>query len=262
MQANAPIGMFDSGVGGTSIFKEVHHLLPYEQIIYLADSKNAPYGEKSRQAIIDLSIKNTEFLLEKGCKIIVVPCNTATTNAISTLRKRYNVPFIGIEPAIKPAALGSKSKVIGVLATKGTLASDLFQETSSIYTKDIMVVEVIGKGLVQLIEEGKKDSDEVHALLLTLLQPMLKANIDYLVLGCSHYPYLIPQLLKILPASVKIIDSGAAVANQTKAVLEQKKIRATLPQSSSEFYSNANPKVLCDLIQAKENNFVCEKISF
>ncbi len=119
--SNQPIGIFDSGVGGTSIWKEIHSLLPKENTIYLADSLNAPYGPKGKEKIIELSIKNTEILLEKGCKIIVVACNTATTNAVDYLRKNYNIPFIGIEPAIKPAALQSKTKTVGILATKGTL---------------------------------------------------------------------------------------------------------------------------------------------
>ena len=126
------IGVFDSGVGGTSIWKEIHKLLPQENTIYLADSANAPYGHKSKEEIIALSKKNTELLLNKGCKLIVVACNTATTNAIKVLRETYNIPFIGIEPAIKPAALQSKQKAIGILATKGTLTSELFHETSSI----------------------------------------------------------------------------------------------------------------------------------
>ena len=125
-----PIGIFDSGVGGTSIWKEIHNLLPNEFTIYLADSKNAPYGPKGKERIIKLCIKNTEFLLEKGCKLIVVACNTATTNAIDYLRANHNVPFIGIEPAIKPAALQTKTNAVGILATKGTLSSSLFSKTS------------------------------------------------------------------------------------------------------------------------------------
>ena len=148
-----PIGIFDSGIGGTSIFKEVHELLRFEKIIYLADSANAPYGNKSKEEILNLSIKNTELLLKKGCKLIIVACNTATTNAIDYLRQNYNVPFIGIEPAIKPASLKSKSKVIGILATKGTLSSALFHKTSDLYTKDIKVIERVGEGLVPLIEK-------------------------------------------------------------------------------------------------------------
>src|SRR5690606_472246 len=133
---------------------------------------------------------------------IVVACNTATTNAISTLRDSYNIPFIGIEPAIKPAALGTKTKTIGILATKGTLSRELFHKTTDLYSHDIKVIEQVGEGIVTLIEEGKKDSDEMKTLLLTYLKPMRDADIDYLVLGCTHYPYLIPLLLDMLPSHV------------------------------------------------------------
>lgn len=203
---NNPIGIFDSGVGGSSIWQEVHKLLPLEHIIYLADSKNAPYGNKTPEEITALSIKNTEKLIALGSKIIVVACNTATTNAISSLREKYDNPIIGIEPAIKPAALKTVTKSIGILATKGTLSSALFSKTASESTKDIKVVEVIGEGLVKLIEAGKLESPEMDALLKRYIKPMLAASIDYLVLGCSHYPYLIPQLKKLLPENVTIID--------------------------------------------------------
>ena len=146
--SSQPIGIFDSGVGGLSIWKEIHLLLPMEPTIYLSDSKHAPYGPKGKETIIDLSIKNTEWLINQGCKLIVVACNTATTNAIKTLRQNYSIPFIGIEPAIKPAALESKSKAIGILATKGTLSSQLFHETSQLYSSDLMVVEQVGDGIV------------------------------------------------------------------------------------------------------------------
>lgn len=219
MTNNNPIGLFDSGIGGTSIWNAIHQLLPNESTIYLADSKNAPYGQKSKAEILALSCKNVEILLEQNCKLIVVACNTATTNAIKELREKYQVPFIGIEPAIKPAALKSKTQTIGILATKGTLNSTLFNKTLDKY-QDIKIVEQIGYGLVQLIENGEMDSAEMNKLLNTYLEPMIKANIDYLVLGCSHYPYLIPQIKKILPNSIQIIDSGEAVARQTKHVLE------------------------------------------
>ena len=246
------IGIFDSGIGGTSIFKEINALLPHENTIYLADSKNAPYGNKSKDEIIALSIKNTELLLEKNCKIIVVACNTATTNAIKILRETYNVPFIGIEPAIKPAALNTKSKAIGILATKGTLSSELFHNTTDLYTNGIKVYEQIGEGIVPLIEEGKINSDAMKALLNNYLKPMLKADIDYLVLGCTHYPYLIPLLLEILPKHVKIIDSGLAVAIQTKAVLRQHELLNIKTQNTEHiFYSNGNITVLKNILDEK-----------
>ena len=160
-----PIGLFDSGIGGTSIWREIHELLPRENTLYLADSLNAPYGAKSPQDIIDLSIKNTEILLAQGCKLIVVACNTATTNAIAILRGKYSVPFIGIEPAIKPAALNTNRKAIGILATKGTLSSALFHKTSDLFAKDIEVIEQVGHGIVPLVESGKIDTLEMKNLL-------------------------------------------------------------------------------------------------
>ena len=241
MSQTNPIGLFDSGVGGTSIWKEIHTLLPFENTLYLADSKHAPYGNKSEDEIISLSIKNTEFLLNKNCKMIVVACNTATTNAISILREKYDVPIIGIEPAIKPAALQTKTKSIGILATKGTLSSALFHKTVEEFTKDISVTEIIGEGLVPLIENGQIHTPELTELLFKYTAPMLEASIDHLVLGCSHYPYLIPKLLTILPDNVTIIDSGAAVARQTKAILEKNDILNAIGERPKlEFYSNSD----------------------
>lgn len=249
MTNNNPIGLFDSGIGGTSIWKEIHQLLPNEDSIYLADSKNAPYGQKSKEEIIYLSKKNTEYLLHKNCKIIVVACNTATTNAIKELRAQYDVPFIGIEPAIKPAAIHSQTQKIGILATKGTLNSELFYKNVEKF-QDIEIIEQIGFGLVELIEEGQINSKEIKQLLQSYLEPMVEQNIDYLVLGCSHYPYLIPLIKKIIPNHIKIIDSGEAVARQTKAILNEKVgFRNLTTQSKQLFYTNANPNVLSSILK-------------
>ncbi|MFS4449067.1 glutamate racemase [Maribacter sp. 2307UL18-2] len=240
-----PIGIFDSGVGGTSIWKEIRKLIPNEDTIFLADSKNAPYGEKSQDEILSLSIKNTELLLQMGCKLIVVACNTATTNAIKYLRSNYQVPFIGIEPAIKPAALKSASKTIGVLATRGTLSSSLFLSTSEIHANGITIIEQEGTGLVQRIEQGEAHSDEVRNLLMKFIEPMLRKGIDHLVLGCTHYPYLIPVLRELLPEHVTLIDSGEAVARQTKSVLEQGVLRnRTDAKGVYRFYTNADVAIL------------------
>ena len=238
-----PIGLFDSGIGGTSIWRAIHELMPNENTIYLADSKNAPYGQKTKEEIIALCEKNTELLLEMNCKIIVVACNTATTNAIKELRAKYDVPFIGIEPAIKPAANNSKTQTIGILATKGTLNSALFSDVVKSYT-NTKIIEQIGYGLVELIEEGEIDSPEMNHLLEEYLRPMVNANIDYLVLGCSHYPYLIPQIKKLIPASIQIIDSGEAVARQTKKVLLEKVGFNSDTNSKQLFLTNGNPIVL------------------
>ena len=253
-----PIGLFDSGIGGTSIWRAIHELMPNENTIYLADSKNAPYGQKTKEEIIALCEKNTELLLEMNCKIIVVACNTATTNAIKELRVKYDVPFIGIEPAIKPAANNSKTQTIGILATKGTLNSALFSDVVKSYT-NTKIIEQIGYGLVELIEEGEIDSPEMNHLLEEYLQPMVNANIDYLVLGCSHYPYLIPQIKKIIPASIQIIDSGEAVARQTKIVLQEKVGFNSDTNSKQLFLTNGNPIVLDAVLGGK---YSVNKIDF
>lgn len=250
MTNSNPIGLFDSGIGGTSIWKEIYHLLPNENTIYLADTKNAPYGQRSKEEIIDLSIKNTEFLLEQNSKIIVVACNTATTNAIKELRAKFDVPFIGIEPAIKPAANNSKTQTIGILATKGTLNSELFNQTAEKF-QNTTIIEQVGFNLVKLIEEGQMYSEEMTQLLHTYLEPMVEANIDYLVLGCSHYPYLIPQIKKIIPDHIRIIDSGEAVARQTQKLLIDKAGLNNIAESKAVFYTNANPTVLEAILEHK-----------
>jgi glutamate racemase len=252
---NKPIGIFDSGIGGTSIWKEIHQLLPFEKTIYLADSKNAPYGQKSKKEIIDLSFKNTQLLLDMNCKLIVVACNTATTNAIKELRTHFNLPFIGIEPAIKPAAIHSKTQTIGILATQGTLNSDLFHETAQKFSHT-KIIEQVGHGLVPLIEDGKMNTPEMYDLLTTYLKPMIAANIDFLVLGCSHYPYLIPLIKKILPVHIQIIDSGQAVARQTKNVLEQVGF-TNEKEPHAVFYTNTNPVVLQTILG--KNQLVLKK---
>lgn len=261
-QQNNPIGIFDSGIGGTSIWKEIHSLLPNENYIYLADSANAPYGQKSIEEILQLSIKNTELLLNKDCKLIVVACNTATTNAIKYLRETYNVPFIGIEPAIKPASLNTKTKKIGILATKGTLNSNLFNTTSNTITNNVEIIEQIGGSLVELIENGKLISNEMTCLLEKYLAKLLHHNIDYLVLGCTHYPYLIPQIKKIVGKKVTIIDSGQAVAKQTKNVLTQHcLLNNQINNSINIFYTNTETTVLKNILETN-SKIIIETLDF
>lgn len=244
MTEQYPIGLFDSGIGGTTIWREINKILPYENTIYLADSKNAPYGQKSKEEIIYLSEKNVEFLLEKNSKIIVVACNTATTNAIDYLRSKYKTPFIGIEPAIKPASALSKTGVIGVLATKGTIESSLFQKGINSF-ENTQIIAQIGYNLVTLIESGHINSDETKKLLQEYLNPMVAKNIDQLVLGCTHYPYLIPIIRQIIPNTINILDSGEAVAKQTKKILTSLNLlNLNSSNKSNDFYINTDSSVL------------------
>ena len=244
-----PIGIFDSGVGGTSVWRAINTILPAEATLYLADSSNAPYGEKSRDEIITLSVKNTDLLLKHGCKLIVVACNTATTNAINYLRNCYSVPFIGIEPAIKPAAVQTKTKAVGILATQRTLNSELFHKTATLHGRGVRIITQAGEGLVALIEAGKTACAETRRLLRTYLIPMLDMNIDCLVLGCTHYSYLIPEIRKILPRSVTIIDPGTAVARQTRTVLEKHHLlNTTGSRVKHQFFSNLNAPLLAGFL--------------
>jgi glutamate racemase len=261
--SNAPIGIFDSGIGGITIYQEIHMLLPNENIIYLADSKNAPYGGKSKEKIIEYSIKNTEFLLNKNCKIIVVACNTASTNAVKYLRDHYQVPFIRVQPAIKPAALNSKTKTVGILATNGTLKSELLYETSQRFATGVCVVEQVGEGLVSLIESGETNSKEMTALLNKYLQPMLAKDIDQLVLGCTHYPFLIPQIKEIVGNKVNILDSGEAIARQTKVILDQEGLlNYSKAKVIRKFYTNSHPEVLQNILNTFEEDLKAEQINF
>ncbi len=259
------IGIFDSGIGGTTIWKEIKQLLPNENTIYLSDNKNAPYGQKSKEEIVRLSKKNTEYLLDNNCKIIVVACNTATTNAIKVLRQCYNVPFVGIEPAIKPAAIKTKTNIIGILATKGTLNSKLFETTSSNLESKPMIIEQIGEGLVDLIEKGKIHSKEMKLLLKKYLTPMINANADCIVLGCTHYPYLKKLIKNIVGDTIRIIDSGQAVATQTKKLLENHQLINSNEKectTTHQFLFNGKSSILEDILTEYRNSITVEQKEF
>lgn len=251
---NNPIGVFDSGAGGLSVLSELVQMLPSETFIYYADSANCPYGSKSHEKIIELSDCIAQFLIKHNCKIIVVACNTATAAAIDYLRKTFPISFIGMEPAIKPASLNTKTKSIGVLATAGTFKGRLYIETSKKYASDVNVCYQIGEGLVELVESGNIKSKEAEELLRKYIEPMTDCNIDHLVLGCTHYPFLKPLLQKILPKEIEIIDPAPAVAKQTKKILEEENllnIGNTNP--SLTFYSSANTEILKTLIANSES---------
>ena len=218
---NQPIGVFDSGVGGISVLKHMHALLPHEDLIYLADSKYAPYGNKTADEIIARCRYLTQLCLQKNVKAIVVACNTATAAAIDTLRAEYKVPFIGMEPAVKPAAAASKNGIIGVLATVGTLKSAQFAGLLEAYGRDVKVVTQAGTGLVESVERGILNGFEMANLLQTHLKPLLDAGADTIVLGCTHYPLLADAIRDIVGEKITLIDTGAAVAKQLQRQLSE-----------------------------------------
>lgn len=215
-----PIGIFDSGIGGISILNNLKDILPNENFIYLADNKNCPYGSKTKKEILLLSDKNCKKLIEFKCKIIVVACNTATTNSIQELREIISIPIIGIEPGIKPAIKYTKTKNIGVLATENTLNSKLFFKTiNDNKIHDIKIHEQIGYKLVNIIEDGIISKKELDTILKLYLNPMIEKNIDCLVLGCTHYHYLKDNIKEILPPGISIIDTITPVNKHIKNVL-------------------------------------------
>lgn len=238
-----PIGIFDSGLGGLSVWQELVKLMPNEDIIYFADSGNCPYGNKTREEITDLSIQSSEFLIAKGAKIIVVACNTATAAAIDILRERFDVPFIGMEPAVKPAALQTKTGNIGVLATKGTLESERFRETKNKYTKGVTVYMQIGEGLVQAVENQEIETQKTYQLIKKYIEPMLKNDVDKIVLGCTHYPFLIPIIRRLLPPNVELVNPAPAVARQTQKILFQNQ-NQNQKVGNYEFHTSGNEIIL------------------
>ncbi|MFP4549074.1 MAG: glutamate racemase, partial [Fidelibacterota bacterium] len=219
IKSNCPIGIFDSGLGGISVVKEVARLLPAESIIYFGDSANCPYGEKSIDEVIWLSEKITEFLIARNCKLIITACNTVTGLTIRHLREKYDRPFIGIEPAVKPAAQASKTGHIGVLATRNTFQSDHFINTRSQHASHVKVHEQPGIGLVEAVEKNLIDADSTKKLLEKYLNPMIGESIDSLVLGCTHYPFLEKKIRGMLPDRVKIYNPAPAIAERAQHVL-------------------------------------------
>jgi glutamate racemase len=238
---NKPIGVFDSGVGGISVLKHIHALLPHEDLLYVADSAHAPYGNKTPEFICERAFALSEFLIGQGAKALVVACNTATAAAISALRERYSIPIIGMEPAVKPAAAATKTGVVGVLATVGTLKSAQFAALLENYGQGIKVVTEGCPGLVECIERGELESPEARKLLEGYIKPLLDAGADTIVLGCTHYPFVKPLIQEIAGPEIALIDTGAAVARQLQVRLMDKRLLAeSTKEGRIQFWTN-NP---------------------
>lgn len=236
------IGVFDSGEGGLSVLKEITRLLPEAEYVYYSDNAHCPYGEKSPEHIQDRARAITERLLTEGADVIVVACNTATAAAISVLRSEYSdassqnvrervqkltggrhdhICFIGMEPAVKPAALGTRTGVVGVLATAGTLKGSKYLKTKESVDDQVNVFEHVGRGFVELVEEGRLSGSEAEDVVKASLGPLLSAGADIIVLGCTHYPFLLPVLQKVAGPDIRFIDPAPAVARQLVHVLER-----------------------------------------
>ncbi len=242
------IGVFDSGLGGLWILKYLERELPNCNFIYFADQAHIPYGNHTPNEILKFSEDIAEFLISKNCKIIVIACNTATSAAISTLREKYvDIIFVGIEPAIKPAGELSKTGHIGVLATKVTAEGQKLEDNIQKFASNLEVHTVIGYELVELVEGGKADTDESEELLREYLEPLLEKNIDQLVLGCTHYTFLINNIKKIVGDKVNIIDPAPAIAKRVKQVVEDKQVlNNSVEKGSTILYSSSGSEKLRD----------------
>ena len=225
---SAAIGVYDSGFGGLSVWRELRRLLPNESLIYLGDGKNCPYGGRSREAIIGYAEEAVERLLSEGVKMVVVGCNTATTAAIDHLRERWpELPIVGLEPAVKPACLTTRSRKIAVLATEHSLKSDMFIRTASRYADDVEVVKVVGRDFVEIVESSEEHTERAERAVRTVVEPLVGLGVDKIVLGCTHYPFLRPLIEDVVAGhDIEVIDSGEAVARRVKWLLERYDIAA------------------------------------
>ena len=220
MTDNRPIGIYDSGIGGLTVWREVKRLLPHESLVYLGDGKNCPYGSRTKEEIRQLADAAVERMLSHGCKMIVVACNTATAAAIDFLRKKYAlIPIVGMEPAVKPACLNTRTGVVGVLATERSLDGDLFCRTAARYGKGIEVIAVAGRGFVELVESDRESTPEAEECVREVMGDMLQRGADQIVLGCTHYPFLRETLARVVGDRATIIDPAPAVARRVESLL-------------------------------------------
>jgi glutamate racemase len=250
VSASAPIGVFDSGVGGLSVLRQIRTQLPHENLIYLADQAHVPYGPRAKTEIRQFSEAITRFFLAQDAKLIVVACNTASAAALSTLRRTFPaVPFVGMEPAVKPAATRTQTGKVGVLATQGTFSSERYADLMARFAQDVEVYEDPCFGLVDLIESGQMASVETERVLRQVIVPMLAAGVDTIVLGCTHYPFVVPVLEKVAGTAVSIIDPAPAVVRQVERVLQRANLLAAKQPVRLDFFTTGSPDNFARQIQ-------------
>ena len=240
--SQAPIGIFDSGVGGLSVWRHIVRQLPYESTLYFADQAHVPYGPRPLAEVRDYAKNIVRFMLAQGAKLIVVACNTASGAALHTLRSSFpTVPFVGMEPAVKPATEKTQSGVVGIIATPATLQGALFQELVERFASEVQLETATCPGLVNLIEAGNEDTPEIERLLRQYLQPMAAQGIDQLVLGCTHYPFIRQAIQRVVGNGVHLIDPAPAVARQVERRLHQLALLAAPGTAQHTFYSSGDP---------------------
>lgn len=239
----APIGIFDSGVGGLSVLRAIREQLPCHPLLYLADQAHVPYGPRSKEEVRAFAESITRFLLSRGARVIVVACNAASAASLYHLRETFaDMPFVGMEPAVKPAAATTHSGVVGVLATPVTFQGELYASVVERFAKNVTILQDICPGLVSQIEAGQLQSPETRAILERALVPMMEQNVDTVVMGCTHYPFVIPLIREIVGPGVDVIDPAPAIARQVGKVLEARGVRVLCGSpASAVFFTTGDP---------------------
>jgi glutamate racemase len=251
LQKAGAIGVFDSGVGGLSVLRHIRQLLPNERLIYVADSAHVPYGDKSREYIEARSLAIARFLQQQGADAIVIACNTASAAAAAALRNQFNIPIIAMEPAVKPAVAASRNGIVGVLATTGTLASARFAALLAQYAGSVEIITQGCPGLVEQVERGDLGGADTRRLIQRYTAPLLAAGADTLILGCTHYPFLIPMIREVVGNEIALIETGAAVARQLqRRLLEDLHARLPGTQASVQFWSSGDAEQARRIIPA------------
>jgi glutamate racemase len=250
MKADAPIGVFDSGVGGVSVLREMRARFPAERVIFLADQGHVPYGPRSLEQVREFSKAITRYLLLQGAKLVVVACNTASAAALHTLRGLFpDVPFVGMEPAVKPAVEGTLSGIVGVLATPATFQGQLYASVVERFAGGVTVLQDTCDGLVAQIEQGGLEGLETRGILERALKPMIAEGVDHVVMGCTHYPFVIPLIEEIVGPQIEVIDPAPAVARQVGRVLEVHGLRARESTSGTvQYLTTGDPAKLSQLL--------------
>ncbi len=224
---NAPIGIFDSGLGGLSVWREIRAALPGESLVYFGDGKNCPYGQRTEEEVTGFTVAALEFLVRQGAKLVVVACNTATAAAIETVRARYDIPIVGMVPAVKPAAQSTRSGVVAILATERALEGEKLHRYREEFAAGVEVIPAVGHGFVELVEQGLEDTPEALEAVRSVVEPLIGRGADRLVLGCTHYPFLAHRIREVIGGrAVEIVDSAPAIARRVVQLLEMNGIAA------------------------------------
>ena len=242
------------------MWRALHDALPHESLVYLGDGARCPYGSKSEEEIGRYAEEAVERLLAEGCKLIVVACNTATAVAIKALREQYPaIPFVGLEPAVKPAALTTRTGIIGVLATERSLQGDHFRQAEARYGSEVQIVKAVGEGFVEAVERNEEQSAETEALVRRVIEPIVAAGADKIVLGCTHYPFLRDVIAKVAGEGVEIIDSAAAVARRVISLLEEHNL-ASVGDAVAEYrFLSFADEAYCERLRAKAEASIVEQ---